>query len=198
MSKPQAIGDVIAKIQIGTEPSPEVLQRLTKELFMLFHGWYGALFLSRYHTGERDLAGKDKGVKSAMIVWQNALARFDEDTIRTAVNRCKEAHPQFPPTLPEFEALCRAVQVRPAFKADGPAQIGMSEGLKSSYTARARADAMARYRANLAAEVGAVHTSGSGLAALQLLVAKAVSLAGGDEVATLRRFDTQAQQGAAA
>lgn len=197
MSKARAIGEVIADINIGAEPAPDNL-RTAKDLFMIFHGWYGSLFLSRYHTGESDIKGKDRGVKSAMTIWQAALSHFDDSTIRTAVERCRELHPKFPPTLPEFEAICRSAQIRPSTMQTGPDRITMSEGLKSSYTARARGEAMARYRANVATELGAVHTGSTGLGALQLLVAKAVSLAGGDEVATLRRFDRQAQKGVAA
>lgn len=160
----------------------------TKQLFLLFHGWYGNLFLSRYETGDNGIDGKDRGTLSAMVVWQNRLAEFDPEVVRTAAERCETEHPKFPPTLPEFVAICRAVQPRTTTAMQF--KIPMSEGLRSSYTARARAEAMSRYRANQQADAGMVKTEG-GLAGLHALVAKAVGLAGGDEVAALRRFDAK-------
>lgn len=158
-----------------------------RNLFMLFHGMYGNLFLSRYATGDLDATGKDKGVKSAMVVWQSDLVRFDPEVIRAAADRCKVDHVKYPPTLPEFLTICRALQPRIAHF-DKQGAIEMSAGLKSSYTAKARAAAMASYREKLAAEVGAVRVDG-GLTGLLQLVASAVGLAGGDEVGALRQLD---------
>lgn len=196
MSKPKPIAAVIDAAQIGSRPQPERADTsaTVKRLFMLFHGWYGNLLIARYNTGETGLDGKDRGVASAVKVWQSELAPFAAEDIEAAAQRCRTDHPKYPPTLPEFVSLCKAVRVRPAVQANGPMKIEMSEGLRSSYTARARAQAMAAYRAKLEAEVGAVRT-GPGLAGLQQLVAQAVALAGGDEVAALRRFD-QRRRGA--
>lgn len=160
-----------------------------KRLFMLFHGWYGNLLISRYNTGETGLDGKDKGVASAMKVWQGELARFAAEDIETAARRCQVDHPKYPPTLPEFVAICKAVQPRRAAP-ESQFKIPWSPELKSSYSARARANAMATYRARTMADAGAVWVE-SGVPGLQVLVAKAVGLAGGDEVATLRRFDAE-------
>lgn len=192
MSK--TISQAIQSAAVGAargEPAPDP-QKTVKGLFMLFHGWYGNLFLSRFESGDKDKAGKDRGTLSAMAIWQSALGRFDGDVVREAADRCQVEHPKYPPTLPEFVAICRAAQPREAYS--GPMKVEMSEGLKSSYTARARAEAMARYRANRAGrDVGSdAVRDDDGLFALQLLVAHAVGLAGGDEVAVLRRFDRAA------
>lgn len=161
----------------------------TKRLFMLFHGYYGNLFLSKFATGELDAEGKDRGIKSARMVWQNELRKFDVATVEAAAMRCKEAHKEFPPNLPQFAALCAAIQPRKA-RPQADARIGMSTELKSSYSKRARAEAMARYRDRIASQAGVVSVP-DGLAGLKDLIAKAVALGGGDEVATLRRLDRE-------
>ena len=187
MSK--TIAQALDGASIGAQPeAPAADPRKTvKGLFMLFHGWYGNLFLSRYESGDKDASGKDRGTLSAMTIWQSALDRFDGDVVRAAADRCEVDHPKYPPTLPEFVAICKATQPRRAAP-ESQFKIPMSSDLKSSYTARARAEAMARYRAKVATDAGVVN-AGDGLGGLQVLVAKAVALAGGDEVAVLRRFD---------
>lgn len=185
MSK--TISQALQGADLGKRPQPgAAIEADIKRLFMLFHGWYGALFLARYATGDTGVDGKDRGTMSAMLVWQSRLAAFDGEVVRAAAERCETDHPQYPPTLPEFVAICRAV--KPRVTTQEQFKIQMSEGLRSSYTARARAEAMARYRANERAAEGAVATD-DGYPGLQQLVASAVSLAGGDEVAVLRRFD---------
>lgn len=190
MSKAKPISAVIDAAHIGqrAQAAPREADATVKRLFMLFHGWYGNLLISRYMTGDTGLDGKDRGVASAMKVWQAELARFAPADVEAAAARCQADHPKYPPTLPEFVALCKAVQIRPAMKINGTLKVEMSDGLRSSYTAKARAEAMHRYRANLAAEVGKVETEG-GIRGMQTLIAQAVALAGGDEVAILRRFD---------
>jgi len=192
MSDPKSITQAIDAAQIGQKPARSASPDTTiKQLFMLLHGLYGNLLIARFSTGEVVAAGpdkgKDKGVKSAMVIWQANLDRFDGETIRAAADRCMTDHPKYPPTLPEFVAMCKAIQPRQTHAEQF--KIGMSDELKSSYTARARAQAMARYRANLERSAGVVNTGNAGLGALQVLIARAVALAGGDEVAALRRFD---------
>lgn len=164
-------------------------QKTVKGLFMLFHGWYGNLFLSRYESGEKDAAGKDRGTMSAMVIWQNALDRFDGDVVRAAADRCEVDHQRYPPTLPEFLAICKAIQPRrPA--PESQFEIPMSDGLRSSYTSRARDKAMATFNAKISAGTGMVKP-GEGLDTLHVLIAEGVGLAGGDEAATLRRLESQ-------
>jgi hypothetical protein len=173
----------------GSRPDSSEKETATKRLFMLFHGYYGNLFLSKYATGELDSDGKDRGIKSARQIWQSGLAKFDVATVVAAAERCKQAHKEFPPSLPQFLDLCAAIQPRKA-TAKGDARIGMSTELKSSYSKRARSEAMARYRDRVAAQAGVVSVP-DGLAGLKELIAKAVALGGGDEVATLRRLDRE-------
>lgn len=85
-----------------------------RQLFMLFHGAYGGQFLSKFSTGELDANGKDKGIRSAMQVWQADLAGFPPDVVFQAVKRAQEANPKFPPNLPEFVVFCRAAMPRVA------------------------------------------------------------------------------------
>ena len=187
MSK--SISQAIAAAAIGSAPIPQAdAQASIKGLFMLFHSWYGNLLLSRYTTGEVGADGKDKGIKSAMAVWQSELNTFDGDTVRSAADRCKTDHPKYPPTLPEFAAICRAIQPRRRSSDSQPA-IEMSGELKSSYTARARAQAMAAYRAKVLSDVGAQPVP-DGVSGLHQLVARAVSLAGGDEASALRKMES--------
>jgi hypothetical protein len=184
------ISQALQGVNVGAAALPQEEDLGTvKGLFMLFHAWYGTLLLARYNTGDVGVDGKDRGIKSAMVVWQKELSAFDGDIVREAAERCKVDHPKFPPTLPEFVAICKATQPRRAYS--GPMKVEMAEGLKSSYTARARAEAMASYHATTRAAAGAVRTD-AGLGGLHVLVARAVGLAGGDEVAVLRRFDRQA------
>ncbi|MBT9462540.1 hypothetical protein [Hydrogenophaga sp.] len=188
MSK--TITQAIKGAQIGAvSAQPEDLQAGVKGLFMLFHAWYGTLLLSRYTTGDVDAEGKDRGIKSAMVVWQHELDGFDGDVVRAAAERCKVDHSKYPPTLPEFVALCKAIQPRrPA--PESQFKIPMSEGLRSSYTARARTEAMATYNARISVCMGMVKP-GEGLDTVRALIAEAVRLAGGDEVATLRRLESK-------
>ena len=58
-----------------------------RKLFVLLHGSYGSLFLSKYATGEKSEAGGDKGVAAAMLVWDAALAKFAPDVIEAAAKR---------------------------------------------------------------------------------------------------------------
>ncbi len=160
-----------------------------KRLFMLFHGWYGNLFISKFATNERDENGRDKGIKSARIVWASELREFDPEIVMLAAQRAKTEHQEFPPSLPQFVAICRAVRPRAAFKApEGPARIGMSAEARSEHSRRVRDAAMAKLRARMDGETGHVRVD-EGLNGLKQLIAKAVALGGGDEVAELRRLD---------
>ena len=86
-----------------------------KQLFMALHGCYGSVFLSKFSTGELDANGKDKGIRSAMLVWQADLADFPPDVVFQAARRAKEAHPKFPPNLPEFVVFCKAAMPRAVY-----------------------------------------------------------------------------------
>lgn len=85
---------------------------MVKQLFVLLHGAYGVLFLSKFSTGELDGNGKDKGVRAAMLVWESGLRTYQEDVVRSAVERHMAQCPERPPGLPQIQALCRAIQPR--------------------------------------------------------------------------------------
>lgn len=86
-----------------------------KQLFMALHGCYGSVFLDKFSTGDLDERGKDRGIRSAMQVWQGALAGFPADVVQAAVQRAFSARPEFPPSLPQFAAICSAVMPRKTY-----------------------------------------------------------------------------------
>lgn len=90
-----------------TAAQPAIEQRI-KHLFMLLHGRYGTVFTAKFATGKLNASGNDRGMLSAMVVWQADLQRYTDDVLLQAAQRCKQAHPTFPPSLPEFDELCRA------------------------------------------------------------------------------------------
>lgn len=91
----------------GVEPGPMV-----RKLFVLLHGKYGNTFSGKFATGELNPSGKDKGVRAAMLVWQSTLSKYPDDVIEIAAGRLKDQHPEFPPSLPQFEKLCDAAMPR--------------------------------------------------------------------------------------
>lgn len=156
-------------------------------LFMVFHGWYGNQFLAKFSTGEVDQEGKDKGIKSARMVWGSELSKFSPETVMAAASRCKEEHQKFPPSLPEFLALCRAYEPRKAVK-EQMEGLGMSKELRSAYSKRAREDAMARLKARIDTVTGYMPLPVT-LDGLKLAIANAVACAGGDEAKELIRLE---------
>ncbi|WP_349335381.1 hypothetical protein [Delftia sp. DS1230] len=83
-----------------------------KNLFLVMQGCYGSLFLSKFATGVLDDQGRDLGVRAAMRVWRTTLAKYTPDVIESAVARLTAEHPDYPPHLPQFEAMCRAATPR--------------------------------------------------------------------------------------
>lgn len=86
-----------------------------RKLFLMMHGAYGNLFVSKFATGEKDANGKDKGIRAAMLVWESALRKFPVDVVETAASRLAEHHPEYPPNLPQFEKLCSACAPRKTY-----------------------------------------------------------------------------------
>ena len=177
-------------------PTPPLPEQAVNNVFKVFHGFYGNLFLSKFSTGEVDAQGGDAGIVSARQIWGHGLRNFDAGTVKAALAQCMAPHPEFPPSLPQFVALCRANAPREAYK---PAQqaIGMSQELRSRYAAKARATATARLDQVMAAKAGYIELPQS-LDGLKLAIANAVACAGGDEVAELRRLDAMFAPKAAA
>ena len=150
-------------------------------VFRAMHGFYGQLWLSKFATGEAGADGADAGVLSAKRIWAHGLRHFDAGTVRFALRQCLERHPEFPPSLPQFVALCEAVKPREVFKA-----LPMSAEL---YAERSK-EAREKLR-ELRERIQPVARTSGGLALLFEAIADAVKCAGGDEVATLRRLESE-------
>lgn len=164
--------------------------RVSNRVFKTLQGMYGSLFLSKFSTGKVLPNGGDAGVISARDVWAVSLQRFDAGTVGTALDRVLTDFPEFPPSLPQFVALCHACRPREAYK---PAEnvIGMSQTLRSEYAAKAREINEKHAKRAVDKRLGAQEDMGShvGLDGLKSAIANAVACAGGDEVATLLRLD---------
>lgn len=157
---------------------------VVNNIFKVLHGRYGNLFLSKFSTGELDERGKDKGIASARKVWAYDLRVFDAKTVGRALDIVPRYHPDFPPSLPQFMALCRAEM--PA-KRPETLQVGISGAALAQVTSKARKAAMERI--NASRRVAQADRTPQGLDVLKQAIANAVATAGGDEVAELRRLD---------
>ena len=177
-------------------PTPPLPEQAVNNVFKVFHGFYGNLFLSKFSTGEVDAQGGDAGIVSARQIWGHGLRKFGPGTVKAALAQCMAQHPEFPPSLPQFVALCRANKPREAYRAPQPV-IGMSQALRSQYTAKARAAATARLEQIMTIKTGYIEVP-QDLTGLKLAIANAVACAGGDEVAELRRLDAMFAPKAAA
>ena len=154
-----------------------------KRVFMVLHGFYGNLFLSKFATGNVE-QGEDQGIANARKVWAYALRDYDADTVKLALRRCQQAHPEFPPSLPQFVALCAACKPREVYRppVQAPA-IEMGQELREQRIRDQREKAAELLREMKERE------EVSGLSLLKQAIAKAAADAGGDEVAELLRLD---------
>lgn len=156
-------------------------------VFKVFHGFYGNLFLMKFATGQLDATGQDMGVISARQIWAHGLREFDGGTVKTALSQSMERNPEFPPSLPQLVALCKANKPRAAYVPSVP-EIAMSTALRSEYAKQARAINARHTQQATERRLGAVF-SGVGLDGIKQAIASAVGAAGGDEVSELRRLD---------
>ena len=102
---------------MATSPRREESQAVSTgvaKLFLLMQGSYGTAFLSKFSSGVLE-GGQDIGMRAALKVWGASLKKFMPDVIEAAAQRMAEAHPEFPPSLPQFEALCRAATPRKTY-----------------------------------------------------------------------------------
>jgi len=164
-------------------------------VFKVLHGFYGNLFLSKFATGQ-ERGGEDFGVVSARQIWAHALRDTPPHAVKSALGQCLDKHPEFPPSLPQFVALCRANTPRETFAPATPA-IGMSQALRSQYAARARAINEKYRQKAVDRKTGYVELPQS-LDGLKQAIANAFAAAGGDEAAELRRLDAMFAKGATA
>jgi len=162
------------------KPEPQATPNDTaNNVFKVFHGFYGNLFLSKFVNGQTGSDGVDQGVISARAIWAHGLRDFDLSTVKTALARVIDAHPEFPPTLPQFVQLCKACAPREVYRDTLPPP-------KPDYAEQAK-KAKARLAAMRAAQ--AATAPADGLAMLKRAIADAVGCAGGDEAAELARLD---------
>lgn len=180
----------LTEAQFRGEQQPGPDEDDVKRVFMVLHGYYGSLFLSKYSTGMVDKDGRDQGVANARRVWSHRLRDFDAETVARALEKCQDRHPEFPPTLPQFVALCAAATPREVFRAVG---YDMPAEKRSAYAASARA-VIAAQTARRAGDIPARQVVG--LDGLKQAIADAVSTAGGDEAAALVRLDQMFPVGA--
>ena len=101
--------------QAQSAPAPLQVAPAIRKLFMVFHGSYGNTFIGKFSTGEKDADGRDKGIRAAMKVWEAKLGKYPADVIEVAADRAGAAHPEFPPSLPQFEKLCEAAMPRKTY-----------------------------------------------------------------------------------
>jgi len=92
-----------------------------------------------------------------------------------------EAHPEFPPTLPQFVALCKACAPRQVYQ---HAALPMSSALQAEKSKAARDAALKSIK-----PVAALGAAPQGLQILKQLIAQAHGEAGGDEAKELARLD---------
>ena len=178
------------------QTTPPMPAEAVNNVFKVFHGFYGNLFLSKFATGALDADGADGGITSAKQIWAHGLRDFDGGTIKSALSQCITEHPQYPPSLPQFVSLCRANKPREAYRAPQPV-IGMSQELRSKYARQAREINARHAQRAIDKRTGFIEIE-PGLQGLKRAIANAVATAGGDEVAELRRLDAMFSPGAAA
>lgn len=93
-------------------PQRQQASARTRRLFAVLQGGYGNLFLSKFNSGELNSDGTDKGMRTALLVWDGELAQFPDAVIEAAALRIQRESPEFPPNLPQFVRLCEAIAPR--------------------------------------------------------------------------------------
>jgi hypothetical protein len=176
---------VVSEAQFRAEQPQQIAESDVKRVFMVLHGFYGNLFLSKFSTGAVE-NGEDQGIANARKIWAHGLRDFDGETIKTALRACQSHHGEYPPSLPQFVALCAAARPREAFRATN--RIGMSDELRSRYARQARAIIAKHEEKARKREIGFVPEA-TGLDGLKQAIANAIGTAGGDEGAALLRLD---------
>jgi hypothetical protein len=175
---------IAAVLPTPGQPMPGPDDAGIKRVFMVLHGFYGNLFLSKFATGNVTERGEDEGIANARRVWAHGLRDYDAETVKTALARCQTAHPEFPPSMPQFVALCAACKPREVYRppVQAPA-LEMSPELREKriWEEREKAAALLREMKDQPKETG--------LTLLKQAIASAVADAGGDEAATLLRLD---------
>jgi len=177
---------VVSENQFRKE-QPVIAEADVKRVFMVLHGFYGNLFLSKFATGAVE-SGEDQGIANARKIWAHGLRDFDGETIKSALRGCQDRHPEFPPSLPQFVALCAASKPRETYRTSN--RLGMSDQLRSRYARQAR-EINAKHAERAANRKTGFKPIPPGLDGLKQCIANAIGAAGGDEAAALLRMDRQ-------
>lgn len=171
---------------------PDHAAAIGDQVFKAMHAFYGSLWLNKFSTNAVTADGGDEGFESARRLWGITLSRYSVDVVRLALGKCMTAHPEFPPSLPQFVALCEACRPRETYQPPANA-IGMSQELRSSYTRRLREVNERHLQKTRALRHGAsIRVSETGLSGMPLLsqlIAEAIGLAGGDEAMALLQLN---------
>ncbi|MDQ0022928.1 hypothetical protein J2X90_000714 [Variovorax paradoxus] len=188
------LNPVVVNVNDFRKAQPQADEGVVNNVFKVLHGYYGNLFLSKFASGVTDAAGRDKGVASARSVWAHKLRMFDEATVVTALEHCQGRHPEYPPSLPQFVALCAAAMPREVYQQTNA--IGMSDELRSRYARQARA-INEKHAERARNRVTGYKPLPPGLDGLKQSIANAIGCAGGDEAGALLNLDRLFVTGAA-
>ena len=176
---------VVTEAQFRSEQRAPTPEAGVKRVFMVLHGFYGNLFLSKFATGVIE-NGEDQGIANARKIWAHGLRAYDAETVKTALSACQAQHSEYPPSLPQFVALCAAARPREVFQSSN--RIGMSDALRSRYARQARA-VIAKHEEKARNRATGYVPLPPGLDGLKQAIANAIGAAGGDEGAALLRLD---------
>lgn len=92
---PQPVGQYFSLPAPKSETLPEIPKELIDRLFVRLWAWYGKLIEDKW--------GAD--TELAKSVWREDLAGLTMKQLKGGMERCRDEC-KFPPTLPEFRALC--------------------------------------------------------------------------------------------
>lgn len=77
---------------------------MISQIFRLMRAEYGTGFTNRFPT---DPAARKQAIEEAKIRWAQKLGKYTPTQIEQAVESMSSYHPKWPPSLGEFEVLCR-------------------------------------------------------------------------------------------
>jgi hypothetical protein len=167
-----------------TQAQEEVI---AQRVFRALHAFYGTLFMSKFSTGQCNEKGEDRGLLDTRLIWARSLRKYELHTVLAALTKCQSVHLEYPPSLPQFLALCEAC--KPTVVATKQSNVlQMSDSLRSKYASQARA-INAKHDARLREARTGYREIPVGLDGLKQAIADAVHSAGGDECAELLRLD---------
>jgi len=75
------------------------------KIFSTMQGHYGSRFMNMWKTGDKMENGQDAGLYNAQKTWAEKLGGFENHP--ECIAYVLENLPDLPPTLPQFQDLCR-------------------------------------------------------------------------------------------